>query len=267
MSRDDWVMCFVMAICAGVAMILICAGMVTGRWPPAFPIAVLIGTAVATLTFRYLGGTAPTTFSLGALKLSGSAALLVGVTYFGNQELNKQIPQAQAGNEASTSLSELKGKVERLTTENQKLKTQTDDEALLKRLLKEDPQTPFARQLRDMVDNDQGVFRQTSKTLTSVIKMRNGSYQACRNLGLERRPIRVSVPQSDSGSTTSIRLESEGLIDPQFCQDEKSFKLQISCDAGQSLFPDDLFCDPSSTPKWKTPKAFKTITIRPIADQ
>lgn len=270
MSKDDLVMLGVMVICAGTAMTLIGLGMFTGHWPPAFPVAILIGAAVATLTFRYLGGTAPTTFGLGALKLSGSAALLVGIAYFGNIELDKQIGKAKTDNDLVTSERTLRNDIKTLRAENQKLKHDASDEGLLKRIQNESPQTPFANGLRDMAENEEGIFRRTRKTRTSAIGIKSSSYQACRNLGLEGRRIRVLALQPETDTPFTLNLDSGGLIDPQFCQDEaqNGFKLQISCDAGLKLFPQDIqYCDANNQPKWKTKNSLKEVFIRPLLDQ
>jgi len=60
------------------------------RLPPII-IAVMLGSAVAALVHRFLGGiAAETTFAVGAVKLGGSMAALVGCAFFINSQLEKQ---------------------------------------------------------------------------------------------------------------------------------------------------------------------------------
>ena len=59
---------------------------------PSVIVAILLGAAVAALVYRFLGGISPqTSFKLGALKISGTMAALVGCAYFINIELEKQL--------------------------------------------------------------------------------------------------------------------------------------------------------------------------------
>ncbi len=54
--------------------------------------AVLLGTAVSALVYRFLGGIhVDTSFAVGALKVSGTMAALIGCAYFINGQLEKQI--------------------------------------------------------------------------------------------------------------------------------------------------------------------------------
>lgn len=58
---------------------------------PPIVIAVLLGSAVSALVYRFLGGIpVDTTFTVGALKLGGTMAALVGCAYFINTQLEKQ---------------------------------------------------------------------------------------------------------------------------------------------------------------------------------
>ncbi len=59
---------------------------------PPIVTSILLGTAVSALVYRFLGGIhVDTRFAIGALKLSGTMAALIGCAYFINGELEKQI--------------------------------------------------------------------------------------------------------------------------------------------------------------------------------
>ena len=53
-------------------------------------VSIFLGTGIASLIYRFLGGTSDNSFKLGALKFSGAVAVLIGSAYFINQELAKQ---------------------------------------------------------------------------------------------------------------------------------------------------------------------------------
>jgi hypothetical protein len=58
---------------------------------PPIVVAILLGAAVSALVYRFLGGIgSDTTFAIGALKLSGTMAALIGCAYFINTELETQ---------------------------------------------------------------------------------------------------------------------------------------------------------------------------------
>jgi hypothetical protein len=62
--------------------------------------ALLLATGVAALIYRFLGGIADSTFTVGALKLTGTAAFLVGMTWYLNGQLESQLAKAQDAAEA-----------------------------------------------------------------------------------------------------------------------------------------------------------------------
>ncbi|HNP19220.1 MAG TPA: hypothetical protein PKL31_12345 [Fulvivirga sp.] len=64
---------------------------------PPVVIAIFLGSGIAALVFRFLGGTAGTTMAMGTLKLSGSIAVLLGSAYYVNQQLEKQLTPIAKG--------------------------------------------------------------------------------------------------------------------------------------------------------------------------
>lgn len=53
-------------------------------------VSIFLGTGIASLIYRFLGGTAGNSMQLGALKFTGTVAVLIGSAYFINQELARQ---------------------------------------------------------------------------------------------------------------------------------------------------------------------------------
>jgi hypothetical protein len=86
-STEDIVIITVIALgLLGSVIIFLCNASV-----PPIVISILLGTGISALVYRFLGGiTVDTSFAIGALKLSGTMAALVGCAYFINTELEKQ---------------------------------------------------------------------------------------------------------------------------------------------------------------------------------
>ena len=53
-------------------------------------VSIFLGTGIASLIYRFLGGTTGNSMQLGAAKFTGTVAVLIGSSYFINQELAKQ---------------------------------------------------------------------------------------------------------------------------------------------------------------------------------
>jgi hypothetical protein len=64
---------------------------------PPIMIAIFLGSGIAALVFRFLGGAAGTTMAMGTLKLSGSIAVLLGSAYYINQQLENQMTPTENG--------------------------------------------------------------------------------------------------------------------------------------------------------------------------
>jgi hypothetical protein len=64
--------------------------------------ALLLATGVAVPIYRFLGGIGDSSFTMGALKLTGTAAFLVGMTWFVDSKLVEELSKAQASTIAFT---------------------------------------------------------------------------------------------------------------------------------------------------------------------
>ena len=56
-------------------------------------ISIFLGIAVSALLYRFLGGVHNASFTVGALKVTGTAAILIGVAYWSNSQLEKYMPE------------------------------------------------------------------------------------------------------------------------------------------------------------------------------
>jgi hypothetical protein len=62
---------------------------------PPIEVSFLLATGLAALTYRYLGGIQGATYTVGALKLGGTLAALVGIAMLINQQLVRQVQHLQ----------------------------------------------------------------------------------------------------------------------------------------------------------------------------
>ncbi|WP_096085058.1 hypothetical protein [Agaribacterium haliotis] len=87
-------------IIVAIVLTLLMTPLLTALWflekpiliPPPV-ISVFLGIAVSALLYRFLGGIDKASFTLGALKVTGSAAILIGLSWWLNGELEKYLPQ------------------------------------------------------------------------------------------------------------------------------------------------------------------------------
>jgi len=59
-------------------------------------IAIFLGIAVSALLYRFLGGVHDASFTVGALKVTGTAAILIGVAWWSNGELKNSLPKVKS---------------------------------------------------------------------------------------------------------------------------------------------------------------------------
>lgn len=81
---------------------------------PSIDVAAMLATGIAALTYRYLGGTQGNSFTVGAFKTVGSVAVFVGVAWFINSYLDKQINREQVWRIKGTVLDETKNPIDPL---------------------------------------------------------------------------------------------------------------------------------------------------------
>jgi hypothetical protein len=73
-EHDDHVLWIVIGFCLLVPVILVTVWQFTGKFYPPMLLSILLGIAVAALTYRYLGGSQGSVFSIGALKIVGCSS-------------------------------------------------------------------------------------------------------------------------------------------------------------------------------------------------
>jgi hypothetical protein len=87
------------------------------RIPP-IQVSFLLATGLAALTYRYLGGIEGASFAIGALKLGGTLAALVGIALIINDKLVQQIPRDQVWYLDGRVVNEKKDAIDKLVDED-----------------------------------------------------------------------------------------------------------------------------------------------------
>ncbi len=261
---DDIVLISFATFCLGAALFL---RLNYDDIEPTF-IAAFLGVAVAAITYRYLGGTESAKFSIAALQLGGSAALLFAVMWWVGDSMTKQhkliIDSAAARNEihlrdlriAALEKSTGKGlaESERLTRE-----LGASDAKFVTRVAALQPNDPLVDSLRLALRNPTGAGRRLARQ-EQVRVMNSGAvpgpiaYWICRDSYDRFYPdqaragevLRVSGPGGD-GQPRELDLRYTGDIDNKTCgAPDRAFDIQVSCDASMALFPDVVArCDGS----------------------
>lgn len=264
---DDIVVCT--AVVLGLLIALLLSWLLVEQGAPYPPtlISVFLGIAVAALTYRFLGGTAGTEFSVGLLKLGGSAALLLGTTWFVGDRLRdeiklyasmdtyrEEITNLQKGqNGRDATIKELRRKLAALPKER--------DALTLAEIRQLEPDDPLIRDIRRLVEGQEGPFRQTIRELVvrvsvAAIGRRGPQFTICGDT-LEALNAGIDVPETQvllsrtlaDGSPVSIKAERAGRISADVCakadtQAEDSpvreFDIQINCEVAETLFPDTI---------------------------
>lgn len=272
-DKDDVVLWIVIAFCILCPVILLTLSGFGFFYPPMLS-AVLLGIAVAALTYRYLGGTNGSQFSVGVLKVTSSAALLLGTTWFTNQGFSEQMDiensavrlvQAKKDHEAlAGEHAIIKGQLAEARQRIEMLSAKSVDESLAQ-VGQLDPASPLGSKLVEMARKRLGPFSEVQRTLrinatSGPLKDENG-FNACAALRLNGEGVRISSLNGDDARVVNLR--QAGLIESVLCQkDDRKFDVQVACKAGQVLFPLHIAgCTDSGEVKWVTPGGQRSFPV------
>ena len=276
---DDSVLLLIIAFCFSVPVILVIVWTVTDTLYPPMLVSILLGIGTAALTYRYLGGTKGSEFQVGALKVAGSAAMLLGTAFFSNWGLTSQMtrdhgPRTVSSLEAknkeleveidknATEIVELKAKLERQTGQSQ--------EALLQSVRNTPPDSFAGRGILDLARKGIGPFSKVKRSLSVNATITEGpksetDFHACSDLGLSGEKVRIYPANRDSDTTSEIFIEGKqtGDLRTDQCANPKaSFRVRLSCKMGKALFPDSIVsCAKDGNVGWKDPRSKRNFLI------
>jgi hypothetical protein len=269
--HDDHVLWTVIGFCLVTPVALVTIWQFTGKYYPPMLHSILLGIAVAALTYRYLGGSHGSIFSVGVLKLAGSAALLIGTAYLANIGLEKQM---DIGNSVQK-LREAETKIVSLVADNSNLKetletTKRDIEINLADIEKLTPDSVLGSQLAAMAKKCLGPFSDIARDLDVRVSVagyvsKPGTFYACDDLKLRGESVRFLRVCDDQSLQQSLSVTGVqgGRIAKGHCnKSDRGFDLQIGCVDGQKLFPDHISgCDENRAVKWKLPAGPRIFSV------
>lgn len=265
-DRDDIVLLVVMAFCITTPVILTSLWAFSDRYYPPMLIAALLGIAIAALTYRYLGGTAGSEFSVGVLKVAGSAALLVGTMYFTNEGLAKQMDRDNAPNRLAKAIQErddARRQIGELNHQLSALKTRLEvveaeqSEVLISKIRQLEPSSSIGRQIAEMAKSGIGPFSEVivvhdvNVTVVGYIQGRE-QFHACSDLEFADKRVRFSRPGDEVGDLPQPAPGRQvGLIAEAVCRGPRRFDIQLSCADGGRFFPEHITGCADSAVRWK----------------
>jgi hypothetical protein len=265
-------------------------------------ISILFGIAIATLTYRYLGGTENSEFRVGALKLAGSAAMLLGTALLTNYGLSKQMTLELRPNLVSELQAEVvKLRAERSSLENkQKNERGADSEKILRmemenrrlaelleakereldgRLValvaKLTPDSDAGKRVLDLYKKREGPFSSRKRFFDTVIRVVDkprdaNAFFACSDLKLAGEDIQLTRLIDGSSDSVAINAKQQGTINDLVCSPktgERAFSMQISCEGGKTLFPDHISgCGQDGGALWVSDKRNFDVRIEVLSD-
>jgi hypothetical protein len=267
-NNDDVVLWIVIAVCLTTPIGLCALWAIQGIFFPPMLISVLLGTAIAALTYRYLGGTIGSEFSVGVLKVAGSAGLLLGMVYLTNDGLSKQM-------DAENSANLLKGVREE--RDSLELKNKQLSEALehatnnwIPSIEKLTPDTPQGRAILDLARSEKGPWARIVEKIDVPVAVgryikNTGQFAACADMNLTSKTIRFvrTVGQMDDLDIRSVTATFAGQIESTICdRPNRKFSVHLSCQAALELFPDHLQSCTTNGAKWLEKNGERYFTVR-----
>ena len=254
--RDDLVLIGFASFCLLVSLYLRLWG---GAIEPTF-ISIFVGVGVAAITYRYLGGTEGAQFSIAALKLGGSAALLLAVTWWVGSAMTKErglldidARALRAQRDATEVKQALERDIESKTAQISQLNLEVNasDKRFVERVANLDGDNRLVTELREALRNPSGAGSSLARK-RQVRIMNSGSVGGKKSFWICRDTYQGFYPdQSRAGDTLrmmavgidgqpiELLVKYSGEIDRDVCSSNgRQFDMQVSCDASEALFPD-----------------------------
>jgi len=268
-------------------------------FPPAL-IAIFLGISVASLLYRFLGGIHNATFAIGALKVTGSAAVLAGIAWWSDTQLNKQIEVYNTQKDKFSELSSLRSKLEerngkivefenRISDLNKDKENLTREASFLREEIEKirggkelsefievlDPEDGLSEKIREIQFNKKGPWSPFSKSIAmkaSVVHHLNeGEFASCWEYN--NKTIEIVSDYSLSGeliraiSPITVKV-NKYITRARDCSNKYSYQLQINCvDASKIFTSRVLECGSNNEVKWKVDDRLLPINAIIVTNQ
>jgi hypothetical protein len=262
---DDIVICVTVVLSLLIALFLAVALVQYKFGYPPTLITLFLGIAIAALTYRFLGGAEGTQFSVGLLKLGGSAALLLGTTFLVGSAIDKELDILNNSEAYRARIGALQKQLNDSRAENNNLAGQVNDlngrlssagssqvAYTLEQLKKLTPNDPLVRNIKALVAAKEPPFGDTLRSLAlrvAVVQIPGDAaqYNICRDTfarlyeGEQAPNTNIILARSvgNDGEPVSLRLDRRGYIGEDVCsRADRNFDVQIGCSTANALFAD-----------------------------
>lgn len=242
----------IFSILASLAFVLM-----TVVGPFGFPstfVAVLLGLAIAAALYRFLGGAAGATVTIGAAKLAGTAALFAVVFYLVDGPLQKNMNDVKAiaaAHEAEASVEAAKSEAIKERTARKQLELRVAElesgagireadsvAAILARIRASKADDDLGEGLIAIARNKEGPWRRQASRYKArfLHSVPNGTFWFChdRRPELQDRDVRFELVNREAGTSEKVTLRGGGDIGLGVCTDIQ-FDVQLGCDAAREL--------------------------------
>lgn len=264
---EDLVITIAVAVGLIVALALTIASV---AWKLEFPPTItstFLAIALAALTYRFLGGVGGAEFSVGLLKLGGSAAFVVGLIWFVGDRLRVEQKLYSNSSTYRQQINSLTGQLQQAQDNalaqqaqinglQQKVRNAPGSQGMytIEQIKKLPPTDQFAKDLKQLVEGQEGPFRPTVNDIVvriAVIRTDSDApvFSICEdtldklNEGIEVPSTQALISRSsgDNGQQQSITARRAGRIGADVCQaPDRAFDVQINCPIAMKLFSDVL---------------------------
>ncbi|MDQ2701362.1 MAG: hypothetical protein M3Y70_00790 [Pseudomonadota bacterium] len=275
LSQADWVIVAAVAFGVVAAILLLLLGQLAHVYSPPVVVSVFLALSVSALTYRFLGGSDGATFKLGPLQLAGTAAVFVGVMWFVNAQMSKQldIDNSQAKyQEARAKIVALNERYEQLesnlqaaTNEINSLEAEGASQLKLNQLgsidaiRNLDPKSDFAKSLVEMSSSKTGPWREEFdeiKVTVSVAGYLQGrGAAACDDPRLREGGVSlvslVLLNGENIRSTEPVMVPSFQRVSTEFCGPDRKFDLQVSCALASEIFTKQIVTCSNGNAAWQ----------------
>lgn len=300
LCAEDYIILTVIVIClVGPILMLGIWQIYSIYFPPAL-IAIFLGISVASLLYRFLGGVHDATFAIGALKVTGSAAVLVGIAWWTNSQLNQQIEvyntQKNNFSELSTLRKTLKSKEEKIgNLEKQIVQLNEEKESQLKNnneltmqieglksgntissfIENLGPEEKLSKELRSIQFDKKGPWSPFSKSIpmkVSVVDyLEKGEVASCREY--INKKLEIVSEYTNHGQVIRSRLPvtlevNKYISRADDCSKNLKYQLHISCPDALEIFTKKILeCGENNIVKWIVPAQFLPINAISLREE
>jgi hypothetical protein len=296
LCAEDYIILTVIIICLVGPILMLGAWQIYSIYFPPALIAIFLGISVASLLYRFLGGIHDATFAVGALKVTGSAAVLAGIAWWSNMEINKQVEAFSDKKKDSTEFvatkqklkkaeeqiielkkdnstvlsdkSDLNIKLSKLQDELEQLKNEEKIIDLVKSL---DPEDKISYQLRKVALAKEGAWGDFSKqkqlTVSVVSYLKEGQIAACPEYYGKKIELVSEFTQFNENirATSPITITVNKYITRAInCSNERDYDLQINCPDAIRIFTNKLLVCTDNEVKWKIEKNKRKLLVSAI---